>query len=169
MTENIYPPKPPMENPTVQPSIPVTPAPATLVVKPKHNVLHILVFILFICSLLINTLQFFGFSFGNLKNPMSQNLKISPNNPGLIRYGLTYYLQGQINEVKNTGTNMEIITDIPDLPKLYIDKRTNILAKNGDKYDTISKDQIRPGRKVNLLLFNTSMKDWFLARIVLLP
>ena len=71
--------------------------------------------------------------------------------------------------VKNTGTNMEIITDIPDLPKLYIDKRTNILAKNGDKYDTISKDQIRPGRKVNLLLFNTSMKDWFLARIVLLP
>jgi len=135
----------------------------------KPTVLWAILLVLLLISITLNVLQFTGYFFENSNNGKVQNLPISPDNPNLIRYGTSYYFKGHIKDVKIDGKNLELTTNIKDLPKISVDDKTNILIKNGDKFDPATRDQITPGKNVNLLLFNSNLEGWSLSRIVMLP
>ncbi len=158
-TQNVIPPAP-----LPQAKIPVVNTSPT---SYKIPIIVVLTFLLLI-SIVLNVTQFSLFTFKDLTAKYPRNFAINPDNPKLLKFGMTYYLEGQIKQVKKEGNTLELITDIENLPKVYVEGNTNILTKRGSEYSTSDRDQIVAGKKVNLLLFNSNMEKWFLSRVVIL-
>lgn len=164
-------PKPvaPSPQPVGTPSLQVAPQGTTIKKSYGKTIGIIILIVLLVFSLAVNISQYFNLPWLNLKASKYSDFEIDPHNKAIIRYGMSYYLSGTITDVKKNGDEIEILTNIQGLPRAFVTYQTNVLTKTNNKFINVSRDQIQPGKRVELLMFQLELKDWALMRVVLLP
>jgi hypothetical protein len=159
-----------------QPVIPPDQIPVP--VKPlnfKTKIIIVVTTVLLIVSILLNFLQFYGFFLNNGIFSISnlRILPISPQKSFITSYGMGYYVETRIREIKQIQNQTEIITEVEDsdFPKIYLQPITLLFTNiDGDNvFETAPLSDFKPGSKIGIFLIYSNFEKWMIVRIALLP
>ena len=131
----------------------------------RNKVFLFLLFFLLMSMLIISS----GFNIYQSKK-ISSSLPLDPTKSFLKSYGMTYYFESEIKDIKKDNSKITLVSAVndPQLPPLTLDSKSVIYISNKQVYHQTDASQLKVGQKIGLLLIYNNLSSWHIVRVTIL-
>lgn len=141
--------------------------------NPAHKKSSIPLFLMILVTSIIIFLLVGIFLFKYMKiGNASYTLPIDPQKSFIKSYGMTYYLETTLKEIRPVKEGQELIPEIidPQLPTIILTPNTPVYrdTEKDRTFDRIDRNVLKPGQKVGVLLFHNNLTTWRTVRVTVL-